>query len=169
MKGIKAMAAFWILTYILVGWVGVYAVQAKPDCPLQGVGRHGGMFKQFLARLDLSDSQEHDIANLLKQHREQMQGLRTQMMEARKSQLAAMMADPFSEDAMREAAAKAADIQVQLAVTRARVFDEIRKLLTPDQQATLQQVVTEFSSRRQKGFEHKARMLDRWIDENSSL
>lgn len=169
MKGIKGVVVFSVLTYILVGWVAVSAVEARPGCPLQGFGKHGGMFKQILTRLDLSDSQEHDIANVLKQHREQMQGLRTQMVEARKAQLATMTAESFNEEAVRQAAAKAAEIEVQLAVNRAKVFDEIRKLLTPEQQTTLQQLATELSSRRHKGFEHKGRMLDRWIEENSNL
>lgn len=169
MKAIKGMVAFWVFAVILVGWAGVYAVEAKPGCPMQGFGRHGGMFKQILTRLDLTDSQERDIANVLKQHREQMEGLRTQMIEARKAQFTAMTANPFTEDAVREAAAKAADLEVQLTVNRAKVFEEIRKLLTAEQQTTLQQLTNEFASRRQKGFEHKGRMLDRWIEENSNL
>jgi Spy/CpxP family protein refolding chaperone len=169
MKGIKGIVVFGVLMFILVGWVGGYAVAAAPDCPMKGFGKHGGMFKQILTRLDLSDSQEHDIANVLKPHREQMQGLRTQMIEARKAQFAAVTANPFSEDAVREAAAKAAKLEVQLAVNRAKVFDEIRKLLTEEQQITLQKIAGEFASRMQQHIEHKGRMLDRWIEENSNL
>lgn len=169
MKGIKGMVAIWVLTVILVGWAGVYGVEARPDCPMQGYGKHGGMFRQFLTRLDLSEAQERDIANLLKQHREEMQGLRTQMVAARQAQIAAMTASPFDEAAVRDTAVKAADLEVQLTVNRAKVFSEIRKLLTAEQQATLQQLTSEFASRRHKGFEHKGRMLDRWIEENSSM
>ena len=169
MKGTKGIVAFWVLTFMLVGWAGVYAVDAAPGCPGKGFGKHGGMFKQILTRLDLSDSQEHDIANVLKPHREQMQGLRSQMVEARKAQFAAVTANPFSEDAVREAAAKAADLEVQLAVNRAKVFDEIRRLLTAEQQTTLQKIADEFASRMQQHIEHKGWMLDRWIEENSNL
>jgi Spy/CpxP family protein refolding chaperone len=169
MKGIKGIVVFWVLIYILVGWVGVYAIDAAPDCPMKGFGKHGGMFKQILTRLDLSDSQEHDIAIVLKQHREQMQGLRTQMIEARKAQFAAVTTSPFDEEAVRKAASKAADLEVQLSVHRAQLFDEIRQHLTPEQQTKLQQIASKFAARMQERIEHKASMLDRWIDENSNL
>ncbi len=169
MRTVKGMIAVWMLAVILVGWTGASAVEARQGCPMHGFGMHGGMLKHILTRLDLSDSQERDIANVLKQHREQMQSVRNQMIEARKAQFAAMTANPISEDAVRQAAAKAAEIEVQLAVSHAKVFDEIRQLLTPEQQTTLQQLAEEFSSRRHMGFKHKGKMLDRWIGENSSL
>lgn len=169
MKTVKGMIAVWMLAVILVGWVGVCAVEAREGCPMHGFGKHGGMFKQILTRLDLSDSQERDIANVLKQHREQMQNVRSQMIEARKAQFAAMTANPINEEAVRQAAAKAAEIEMQLAVSHARVFDEIRQLLTPEQQTNLQRLAEEFSSRRHMGFKLKGKMLDRWIEENSSL
>lgn len=169
MKAVKGMVAIWILTVILVGWVGVYTVEAKRDCPMQGFGKHGGMFQGVLTRLNLSDSQKQEVANVLKQHREEMQGLRSQMFEARQALFKAVTANPANEEAVREAAAKAAELEVQLAVNRAKVFDEIRKLLTAEQQTTLQQLTGEFSSRRHQGFQHHGRMMDRWIEENSSL
>jgi len=169
MRTAKGMIVVWILAVILVGWTGVSAVEARQGYPMHGFGMHGGMFKQILTRLDLSDSQERDIANVLKHHREQMQSVRSQMIEARKAQFAAITANPINEEAVRQAAAKAAEIEVQLAVSHARVFDEIRQLLTPEQQTTLQQLAEEFSSRRHMRFHHKGKMLDRWIEENSSL
>jgi Spy/CpxP family protein refolding chaperone len=58
---------------------------------------------------------------------------------------------------------------VQLSVHRAQLFDEIRQHLTPEQQTKLQQIASKFASRMQERIEHKASMLDRWIDENSNL
>jgi Spy/CpxP family protein refolding chaperone len=169
MKGMKGMVAFCILTVILVGWVGVYAVEANPGCPMKGFGKHGGMFQEVLTKLQLSDSQKQDVANVLKQHREEMQGLRSQMFDARQALFQAVTADPANEHAVREAAAKAADLEVQLAVNRAKVFGEIRKLLTAEQQTTLQKLTSEFASRRHMGMGHKSGMMDRWIEENSNL
>jgi Spy/CpxP family protein refolding chaperone len=169
MKGIKGFAVFWVLMYILVGWVGVYAVDAAPPGHGKGHGRHGGAFQEALTRLNLSDAQKHDIANVLKQHREEMLGLRSQMFEAKKALFAAVTANEFDEDAVVAAAIQAGEAEKQLALMRAKLFDRIRDRLTPQQKSELEQLVADFASRMQKHMEHKTSMLDRWIDENSNL
>jgi Spy/CpxP family protein refolding chaperone len=169
MKGTKGIAVFLVLTYILVGWVGVYAIDTAPPGHGKGHGRHGGGFQEALTRLNLSDPQKHDIANVLKEHREEMLGLRSQMFEAKKALFAAVTAKEFDENVVLAAATQAAEVEKNLAVMRAKLFDKIRDRLTLDQQTELQQLVADFASRMQKHMEHKSSMLDRWIDENSNL
>ena len=169
MKSMKGIVVFWILTYILVGWVGVYAVDLAPAGHWKGHGRHGGEFQEALNRLNLSDPQKHEIANVLKQHREEMLGLRSQMFEAKKALFAAVTANEFDEDAVVAAAIQAGEVEKQLALMRAKLFDRIRDRLTPQQKTELEQLVADFASRMQKHMEHKTSMLDRWIDENSNL
>ena len=169
MKQRKRIVAIWALAVILAGSLGVSSVEARPNCPMQGFGPHGGMFKGLLPRLELTDSQRQEVANVLKQHRDEVQGLRSQMMEARQALFKAVTANPANEDAVREAAARAAEFEVQLAVNRARVFDEIRKLLTAEQQATLEKLTSEFASRSHQGFHHRGRMMDRWFEKSGNL
>ncbi len=169
MKQRKRIAAIWALAVILAGSLGVSSVEARPNCPMQGFGPHGAMFKGLLPRLELTDSQKQEVADVLKQHRDEVQGLRSQMMEARQALFKAVTANPANEGAVREAAARAAEFEVQLAVNRARVFDEIRKLLTPEQQATLEKLTGEFASRKHHGFHHRGRMMDRWFEKSGNL
>jgi periplasmic protein CpxP/Spy len=169
MKGTKGIAVFWVLTYILVGWASAYAIDAAPAGHWKGHGRHGGAFQEALTRLNLSDAQKHDIASVLKQHREEMLGLRSQMFEAKKALFAAVTASEFDESAVLTAATQAGEVEKNLAVMRAKLFDKIRDRLTPEQQTQLQQLVADFASRMQKHMEHKTSMIDRWIDENSNL
>jgi Spy/CpxP family protein refolding chaperone len=77
------------------------------------------------------------------------------MFEARKALMEAITANEPNEGAVREAARQVADNAEQLAVLRAKLFGEIRKQLTPEQQETLQKTKTDFSSRMQRRVEHR--------------
>lgn len=163
MKGTRSIVAFWVLVYILFGWMGVYAADTPPGHPGKGHGRHGEGFAKIVDQLKLTESQKHEIAVILKQNREEAQGLRDEIMEARKSLGEAITGDAFNEDAVREAVRKAAHTGEELAVLRAKAFDAVRKVLTPEQIETLQKIKAHCSSRIRHGIGHGMAPMDRWI------
>jgi Spy/CpxP family protein refolding chaperone len=167
MKGYRSIVAFWVLVYILVGWVGVYAADTTPGHPGKGHGRHGEGFAKIVDQLKLTESQKHEIAGILKQNREEARGLRDEMMEARKSLVEAITGDAFNENAVREAVRKAAHTGEELAVLRAKAFDAVRKVLTPEQTETLHKIKADFSSRIRHEIGHRMAPMDRWIDQYS--
>jgi periplasmic protein CpxP/Spy len=168
MKGMKSIVVFWVLVYILAGWIGVYALDSSSaGSSGKGHGRHGQGFLKVLDQLNLTDAQKHDIANILKQNREQARELRSEMFAARKLQIEASTGSAYNEAAVRDAVRQAAQIEEQLAVMRAKVFDEIRKLLTAEQMETIQKIKADFASKIQRRIERKSSPVDLWIDQNS--
>ena len=169
MKGVKGIVTFWILTYILVGWLGVYAFGTTPCALGKAPDGYGGELLGAFTSLNLTDFQKRDIANVLKQHQDEMRELEHRMIEARNALLDAITANDLNEGAVREAAQRASDTQEKLAVLRAKTFDEIRRRLTLEQQETLQQIKVDFASRIQGQIESRTSLIDQWIDENSKL
>jgi len=165
MKGSKSIVAFWVLVYTLVGVLGVCAFDTVSGFPERGPGHHRGFLK-VLAQLNLTDTQKQDIAGILKQHREEMQELRSGMLKARTALMEAITANEFNESAVREAARQAAETGEQRAVLRAKIFGEIRKLMTPEQQEMLQKIKADFASRIHQRSGHKMGLMDQWIDQN---
>ncbi|MGB6001831.1 MAG: hypothetical protein WBI00_15230, partial [Thermoanaerobaculia bacterium] len=47
----------------------------------------------------------------------------------------------FNEEAIRQAAAAVADIEEELAVSRALMFQEVQKILTPEQQTEMREMI----------------------------
>jgi Spy/CpxP family protein refolding chaperone len=167
MKGIKGIVAFWVLAVILAAWGGAYAQDAAPCGHGKGQGGPGKGFLRVLTQLNLTDSQKYDIAGLLRQHREEMQECGNKMFEARKALMEAVTANEFKEQAVREAARRAADVEEERAVLKAKLFNEIRQHLTPEQQETLVKLKADFASRMQNWKAHRMGRMDLWIEENS--
>jgi periplasmic protein CpxP/Spy len=167
MKGVKSIVVFWVLVYILVGWIGVYALDSVPGPSGKGHGRHGERFLKVLDQLNLTESQKHDIAYILKQNREQARELRREMFAARRLVVEAITGNAYNEEAVREAAQKAALVGEQLAVMRAKVFDQIRGLLTPEQLEKIQKIKADSASKINRRMENRMSPIDRWIDQNS--
>jgi Spy/CpxP family protein refolding chaperone len=166
MKGSKSIVAFWVLVYILVGSLGVYALDTASRPPERGRGHHRG-FQKVLAQLNLTATQKQEIAGILKQHREEAQELRNNMFKARTALMEAITATDSTESAVREAARKAAETGEQLAVLRAKIYGQIRELLTPEQQETLLKVKADFTLRMKERMGHRIQRMDQWIEENS--
>jgi Spy/CpxP family protein refolding chaperone len=167
MKGGRSIAAFWVLVYILFGWLGVYALESAQDPLGRGRGHHQGRFLKVLAQLNLTDSQKREVAGILRQHREALQELRNSMFTTRIALMEAVTADEFNEGTVREAARQAAERAAQLAILRGKVFGEIRKLLTPEQQEALRKIMADFAWRLQNRTAHKVGLMNQWIDENN--
>ena len=98
-----------------------------------GHGRPGGGMKKMMAALDLSEEQKLQIKNLITDKQPEIQPLRKQLILERRALRDLMQSDPLDESAIRSQAETIARLQTEMAVQRARVYNEVRQILTPEQ------------------------------------
>ena len=117
-----------------------------------GPGHHGD---GPLAQLDLTSQQRDDIHDLLVGQRDQMRASGEAMREARQALRNAVHAEVYDENAIRNAVAKVAAAEEQMALQRAATFQEINKILTPEQQVEARKLMEKreefFNERRGEG------------------
>jgi Spy/CpxP family protein refolding chaperone len=113
------------------------AQPAERGAPLPGKGRH---MERMIEALDLTPSQETAVRDLFTEHHEAMWDGRDQMREARRALHDQIQAEELDEVALREAAAAIAALEADRAVERARLHQQLRGILTPDQLEELQEM-----------------------------
>lgn len=102
-------------------------------------GRHGPhsdraeMFHFILSRLDLTQEQQGSIHEVVMNHHEGTKQIHEEVRAARRALRQQVHADSYTEGAIRQAAADLAAVEVEMALSRGRLFQEIRQLLTPEQ------------------------------------
>ncbi len=120
---------------------------AQPPAPGPH-GPHGGgpglmdghRFEHFAERLDLSEGQRDELRQALEAAAEEGREARRGLFAARRALAEQIHAAAFDEAAIREAAATVAAFEADLAVERARRAQEMRRILTPEQFAQLQEM-----------------------------
>jgi protein CpxP len=136
----------WLsISLAAVFMVAASAASAQPRGPRGGEGRFGGppgMGRALLEgplaeRLELTDEQREMIRGIVEAERQAIRPWHEDLLSIDKAVDEAVQAEPFDEEAVRAAARQAADIRVELAVARARVANEVRQVLTPDQRELL--------------------------------
>jgi Spy/CpxP family protein refolding chaperone len=148
------------------------AMTAFASIPRRGQPAEGGpglrylLLKAFM-QLNLSDSQEHEIALILKQNRDENREMMRKMMEARRRVGELTMADDLNEEAIRQAVREVASYGEKLAVKRAMVLHDIKKVLTPEQLTVVQQLREEMASKGKDRLRSGVSLLDAWIDAHS--
>ena len=115
--------------------------QGPPMGPPPGVPGFGPLY-HVLDQLNLSTEQRATIDALLSAHRQNAGTGWQQMMAARQVLMQSVHAEVFDEVKIREAAATVAALDADGAVAMARLFQEIRAVLTPEQQQRLQEVLS---------------------------
>ncbi len=108
----------------------------------------GHRFEHLAERLDLSEGQRDALRQALEDGAAEGREARRGLFEARRALGEQIHAEVFEEAAIREAAAAVAAFEADLAVERARHAQEMRRILTPEQLAQLQEMREE---RRQSG------------------
>jgi len=121
---------------------------------------------RLLQELDLSQEQRDAIGDLLLAHRTAMRGQRDAMRAARGALMDATHAETLDEAAVRAAAAEVAALEADRAVARARVFQQVQAILTPEQRTELQQRIAE---RRAEGPRGRGGPGPRWDDDLDDL
>jgi Spy/CpxP family protein refolding chaperone len=87
-----------------------------------------------LGRLNLSDAQRQQIRSIQQQRAPELRALAAKVATAMDAQRRASVAVPLDEQAIRAAARDVATAQADLSVERARVYNEVFGVLTPEQQ-----------------------------------
>ncbi|HXO19536.1 MAG TPA: Spy/CpxP family protein refolding chaperone [Thermoanaerobaculia bacterium] len=102
--------------------------------PAAEPGQHGGFLKHIAAKLDLTADQTTTIQGIFANHKADLTAQGTALMNARTALFDAIHADAVNEDAIRAAAQNVGKAEADLAVTRAKIHEEVSQVLTPDQQ-----------------------------------
>ena len=101
-----------------------------PAGPMDEGARHARMIE----RLGLSDEQQEKVQAVLDEQKGQMKAGHEQLRDARMALRDKIHAEEFDEAGIREAAARVASAEADMAVARAAAAQQMRRILTPEQQ-----------------------------------
>lgn len=106
------------------------------DCQKGEPGRSSdGFMKKMAKDLKLTAAQQEQVKAIITADREKSAPLMEQMEEKRKQLFEAAIAEKFDEAAVRTLAAQKAELEVEMAVSRAKIRNSINAILTPEQRA----------------------------------
>ena len=126
------------LVFALAATSGLTLAQRFGGGP-QGPPEPGLMLERMTQHLELTPDQTEALEQLFNTHRESVQADRQLLRDARQALADRIHAEAFDELAIRDAAASVAVLQAEQAVARGAFLQEIRGVLTPDQQAKLEE------------------------------
>lgn len=148
-------------------WVSASASPAQCDAGCFREKPGFGMLKRELGRLGLSPEQKSDIANILKEKRNEARTFVDQMVEARKKLFAVIGSADYNEGAVRQAAQEVARWREELVVLRAQAGRQINEVLTAEQKTKLDAARDRIHGRMQDHIDRRFEHLDQWIEDNS--
>jgi periplasmic protein CpxP/Spy len=157
-----------VMTVVITAFVGLGSAFAGTngwEHEKSGKGRFHGErgFLRVLEKLALNADQEKEIASILGKHRDEIGKTIAGMVEARQGLREATTTDIYSEDAVRQAAQQVSEQEVQAAVLRAQIVNEVRSVLTAEQKDQLKKF-TDRRADKMKGFvDARLANLDKWI------
>lgn len=138
----KLLAASCLILLVVAG--SVVMANAQNQRRLQqarpGAARFGGMFRpgMFVAGLDLTDQQKEQVKAILANHKDDIKAAVQGDVQARKAVREALMGGA-DEAALKAAYDQASAAGWQTLLLRSKINAEIKPILTPEQQAKLQQ------------------------------
>ncbi|MEI6669912.1 MAG: Spy/CpxP family protein refolding chaperone [Acidobacteriota bacterium] len=100
-----------------------------------GPGRMGQMMGRGMAQLNLTAAQKADVKKLRQASREATQAIGKRMVAAREALGDAVTADKADEATIRLKAAEVAAVELDAALLRAKMHEQMFALLTPEQRA----------------------------------
>jgi Spy/CpxP family protein refolding chaperone len=157
-------------TVIVIGLVaGAYAqnTTGAPD-PFMGRGGRGGfggrggplgvlgpLAPMAARQLNLSDAQKERLNSIKASHLNDMKALGDRAMTAHEALETAVTSATFDEATIRSRTSDVAAVEADIAVARARIRAEALQVLTPEQQAQLKQMQTQWQQRAEGRRQHK--------------
>lgn len=136
------------------------AVVAQPGPHGQrgGHGFHGGGdhhraghgFFRALRQLDLTEAQREEIHGILQARKDDGEGDRQALRDARGALHEAVTTTPLDEAAVRGAAADLAALEADAAVARAETYNAVYDVLTPEQREKLAEIEATAAERREE-------------------
>ncbi len=165
-----AVALFLGLVLVAAIALGTAAFAAEKGEPGHHKGA-GGEFmgpKGFFKDLNLTKAQKHDIAIILKDHRQDMKENMANMRTARKNLFAAVHSPEYNEQAVRDAAREVSRWEENMAVQRAQVHSQIQKVLTPEQKTKLAAKFADFGGKFEQRSQKRLDRMDKWIEKHAA-
>ena len=107
-------------------------------------------FKKVAAELGLSTQQRREIRAILKDRRDQLLPPLKQLISEQRALRALIQADTVDVDAIQAQSAKVAAVQANLALQRAQIVQQVRKVLTPEQIVTFKEIQAKRDERRDR-------------------
>jgi len=109
------------------------------------------MMKQLLKGIDLTDQQREQIKEIIQAHRNELLTGKVAVLQARQKLLEAMTSSTYEKSAVNAAYNTLAVAQQHMTDMRAQIFNAvITTVLTPDQQAAVQEKITAKNQRIQQ-------------------
>lgn len=146
-RGKRIRLAFGVLALVLTPTL-LLATQRRP----LNAGA-GAMMQRAMQRLDLTPDQLAQIKDILRAHESELQTEITAVATARGAMFTAIHADTPNEATIRAAAKALGAVEGNLAVTRSVVAQEVRQVLTVEQQAELKNILADARAFAQDLFE----------------
>ena len=128
--------------------------QSRNDRYAQWRHHRANQWRQMAKALDLTHEQRSQIRDIFGKNREEASPVRKQLSGERRTLRNLVQADTPDEGAIRAEVQKVAAIEGDLAVRRARVFGEIKAVMTSDQQK-------KFKGLQEKKAREQDRMMER--------
>ncbi|MDM8551003.1 Spy/CpxP family protein refolding chaperone [Desulfobacterales bacterium HSG2] len=166
MKGFKTLSIVAALVILFTGAVmaqkfGRFGM-GGPGGP--GMGGPGGFgMGRGLMELDLSDAQKTEVADIIKKYRDQTENAVDSLMAAKKNLDTVIHVEEFNEADVRQTFQTIASAQEELVVLMAKIFSEIRPVLTPEQIASLEERRAGRAERMKEWIKFRRSMFDRWL------
>jgi|CXWL01.1.fsa_nt_gi Spy/CpxP family protein refolding chaperone len=123
----------------------LWAGRHRPLGP--GLPPPGFLLQRVVDRLDLTAEQRQEIRDIVKAHGAELKVELATIRDSREQLFSTVHAESVDEAEIRAAAAAVGDAEADLAVTRAAIVQEVREVLTPEQQAEAKQMVAEARAR----------------------
>lgn len=165
---------------LMVGTLGLATSFAQPRGPMgprrmgpEGMGpggrgrvAAGAMMRMGLplGQLGLTEAQRDQVRTILQSHRDEARAAQEKLRAARQALRAAETANEVDEGAIRTAHKALSELQEDAAVQRARVRNEVWKVLTPEQKTRANELKAQAEQRRVQRVERvKQRMEQRML------
>lgn len=99
--------------------------------------------QRVVERLDLTPEQVRDIREILASYKPEITVELARIKETRGRLFSAIHAETINEAAIRNAATAVGQAEAELAMTRARIVQEVRQVLTPEQREEAQEMLAD--------------------------
>jgi Spy/CpxP family protein refolding chaperone len=129
-------------------------------------GKCGFMGFNFLN--SLSEEQKSQIAEVFAKYKNEMKQYRDAIAAAREKVAGAVHADTFNEADIRQACKDVSAAREEMVVLRAKIFNEIKSLLTPEQIATMKAKWEQKKERMKNCQDFRDSRLEDWIEDNAN-
>ncbi len=117
----------------VVAAISFSSIQASAFMDGEGVPQAGHQFKKMATELGLTTQQQETIKGIFAKNRPTTEPLMKQLKSEQRALRTLVQADTIDEAAIRAEAAKLGTLHADMAVRHAKLAQEIRAILTPEQ------------------------------------